>query len=96
MIRIRPLIFAIAAVVTAAAANPAAAQVKPFKVSGSGVVDYVPVQPGDAVRHWAIGHATELGRYYGEGKVQLVNIAEAQAELYRSLNEPQDLALRRR
>src|SRR5436305_3926209 len=31
-------------------------------------------------------------RLAGEGKVQLVNIAEAQAELYRSLNEPQDLA----
>jgi molybdopterin-guanine dinucleotide biosynthesis protein A len=31
-----------------------------------------------------------------EGKVQLVNVAEAEAELYRSLNEPQDLTLRRR
>ena len=31
-----------------------------------------------------------------EGKVQLVNVAKAEAELYRSLNEPQDLTLRRR
>ena len=30
-----------------------------------------------------------------EGKVQLVNVAGAEAELYRSLNEPQDLTLRR-
>src|SRR6266480_1669995 len=29
------------------------------------------------------------------GKVQLVKVSEAQAELYRSLNEPQDLTLRR-
>jgi molybdopterin-guanine dinucleotide biosynthesis protein A len=31
-----------------------------------------------------------------EGKVQLVNVAEAEAGFYRSLNEPQDLTLRRR
>jgi molybdopterin-guanine dinucleotide biosynthesis protein A len=29
-----------------------------------------------------------------EGKVQLVNVTAAEADLYRSLNEPQDLALR--
>jgi molybdopterin-guanine dinucleotide biosynthesis protein A len=35
-------------------------------------------------------------RLVDEGKVQLVNVAEAEAGLYRSLNEPQDLTLRRR
>jgi molybdenum cofactor guanylyltransferase len=35
-------------------------------------------------------------RLADEGKVQLVNVAEAEAGLYRSLNEPQDLTLRRR
>jgi hypothetical protein len=47
------------------------AQVKPFKVSGGGVADYIPVTPGDPVFHWAVGQATGLGRYYGEGRVQL-------------------------
>jgi molybdopterin-guanine dinucleotide biosynthesis protein A len=35
-------------------------------------------------------------RLADEGKVQLVNVAEAEADLYRSLNDPQDLTLRRR
>jgi molybdenum cofactor guanylyltransferase len=35
-------------------------------------------------------------RLAGEGKVQLVSVAEADADLYRSLNEPQDLTLLRR
>jgi len=35
-------------------------------------------------------------RLADEGKVQLVNVAEAEAGLYRSLNEPQDPTLRRR
>jgi molybdopterin-guanine dinucleotide biosynthesis protein A len=35
-------------------------------------------------------------RLADEGKVQLVKVSEAEAELYRSLNEPQDLTLRRR
>lgn len=61
----------VAAVLVAAASGKAHAQVKPFKVTGGGVVDYVPVQVGVPVFHWAIGEATELGRYYGEGKVQL-------------------------
>jgi molybdenum cofactor guanylyltransferase len=35
-------------------------------------------------------------RLADEGKVQLVNVAQAEAGLYRSLNDPQDLTLRRR
>jgi molybdenum cofactor guanylyltransferase len=33
-------------------------------------------------------------RLADEGKVRLVNVTEAEADLYRSLNEPQDLTLR--
>jgi molybdopterin-guanine dinucleotide biosynthesis protein A len=33
-------------------------------------------------------------RIADEGKVRLVNVTEAEADLYRSLNEPQDLTLR--
>jgi molybdopterin-guanine dinucleotide biosynthesis protein A len=35
-------------------------------------------------------------RLADEGKVQLVKVSEVEAELYRSLNEPRDLTLRRR
>ena len=35
-------------------------------------------------------------RLAGEGKIQLVKVSEAEAKLYRSLNEPQDLTLRLR
>jgi hypothetical protein len=65
--------FPLAAVVAALTltCQTAQGQVKPFKVRGGGVADYVPVTPGDAVFHWAVGQATELGQYYGEGKVQL-------------------------
>jgi hypothetical protein len=47
------------------------AQVKPFKVTGGGTADYIPVNVDEPVFHWAVGQATELGKYYGEGKVQL-------------------------
>jgi hypothetical protein len=49
----------------------AEAQVKPFKVTGGGFADYIPVTTGNPVFHFAEGQATELGRYYGEGRVQL-------------------------
>lgn len=47
------------------------AQVKPFKISGSGAgLDGLPL-PGQPARdHWVIGEATHLGRHYGEGTVQ--------------------------
>jgi hypothetical protein len=61
---------ALAAVLTLAC-QKAQAQVKPFKVTGAGIVDYVPVQTGVPVFHFAVGEATELGKYYGEGEVQL-------------------------
>jgi hypothetical protein len=51
--------------------NQAQAQVKPFKVTGGGVVDYIPLQLGVEVSHTAVGEATELGRYHGLGTFQL-------------------------
>jgi hypothetical protein len=46
--------------------------VKPFKVTGAGTADYVPIVPLVPVTHTAIGEGTELGRYHGAGKVQLL------------------------
>ncbi|QEH35187.1 hypothetical protein OJF2_37340 [Aquisphaera giovannonii] len=55
------------------AGSPAHAQVvKPFKVVGGGVAEYLPVVPDVASRHFAVGQATELGRYYGEGAFQVL------------------------
>jgi hypothetical protein len=49
----------------------AQAQVKPFKVSGEGVGPLGLPLPGQDPRpHWAVGEATHLGRYYGEGTLQ--------------------------
>jgi len=46
--------------------------VKPFKVTGAGTADYVPVVPFVPVFHDATGEATELGHYSGAGEVQLL------------------------
>lgn len=46
--------------------------VKPFKVKGAGIVEYVPLVPLVPVSHWAVGEGTGLGRYHGEGQVQLL------------------------
>jgi hypothetical protein len=60
-----------ALVVVLAGSRTAEAQVKPFKITGGGVADYVPL-PGDPPAfHYAVGQATGLGRYYGEGKVRV-------------------------
>jgi hypothetical protein len=47
------------------------AQVEPFKVSGRGIVDFIPLIPGQAAPHNADGTATHLGRYHAEGLVRL-------------------------
>lgn len=59
-------------VVGLASPHAQAQVVKPFKVTGAGTVDYVPLVPFVPVTHDAIGEATELGRYYGKGRVQLI------------------------
>lgn len=52
---------------------PARAQlVKPFKVTGAGTADYIPIVPFVPVHHDATGQATHLGRYHGEGSYQLL------------------------
>lgn len=54
------------------ASGAAEAQVKPFKITGGGVVDYIPITLNDPVFHWAVGTATHVGAYYGDAKVQLL------------------------
>jgi len=53
------------------APNQAEAQCKPFKIIGGGIAPNGLPLPGEPGRpHWAVGFATDLGFYYGEGEVQ--------------------------
>jgi hypothetical protein len=53
----------------------AEAQVKPFKVTGGGVApNGLSLVPGTPTPHWAVGEATELGKYYGAGNEQLLKL----------------------
>jgi len=53
------------------APNQAEAQVKPFKIIGGGIAPMGLPLPGEPGRpHWAVGFATDLGLYYGEGEVE--------------------------
>jgi hypothetical protein len=66
------------AVVFTLACHRAEAQVKPFKVVGAGLIpDGIPTTPLDPRPHWAVGVATELGRYFNEGVVQLLRFTSA-------------------
>ena len=47
----------------------AQAQVKPFKIVGAGIAPNGIPLPGGSASHWAIGEATHLGKYHGEGAV---------------------------
>ena len=67
-LRMAPL--AVCTLVLALASSQAQAQVVPFKVTGSGVVNYIPLPGDDPQYHFAVGHATHLGKYFGEGFVQ--------------------------
>jgi hypothetical protein len=62
----------LAAVLLCGAPAPARAQVsKPFKIVGAGAGPIGLPLPGQDPRpHWAIGQATELGRYDSEGTVR--------------------------
>jgi hypothetical protein len=65
-----PVLFTLAAALFVAPA-PAEAQVKPFKVSGEGIGPTGIPLPGQEPRlHWAVGHATHLGKYFGAGTVR--------------------------
>jgi hypothetical protein len=59
------------AIITVLAPTRVQAQVEPFKVSGSGIVDFIPQHGGPPAPHDADGTATHLGRYHAEGLVQL-------------------------
>lgn len=72
MVRNR-LIVALSLCTLALASSRAEAQVKPFKITGEGLVPYgIPITPLTPGFHWAVGQATELGRYYGEGLYNLL------------------------
>src|SRR2546423_961477 len=62
---------ALAVLAFALAASGAQAQTVPFKVTGAGYVEFVPAAEGQSAAHWAVGTATGLGQYYGEGAVRL-------------------------
>jgi hypothetical protein len=72
MLRSRSILMLIACIITLALAQPQAqAQVKPFKISGAGIAPTGLPLPGEPPRdHWAVGNATELGKYSGAGQVQ--------------------------
>jgi hypothetical protein len=51
--------------------SQAQAKDKPFKITGGGVApNGFPLPGGGSSAHWAVGHATHLGKYHGEGAVQ--------------------------
>ena len=56
-------------------ASSAQAQTKPFRVSGGGTVDALPLEGPET--HWATGQATELGEYYALGVVQIDEFTSA-------------------
>jgi hypothetical protein len=61
----------VCALAASLAPGRAHAQVEPFKVGGKGIVDFIPLSPGQAAPHDADGTATHLGRYHAEGLVRL-------------------------
>jgi hypothetical protein len=55
------------------AQNQVQAQVKPLKITGGGLApEGIFLTPGTPGPHWAVGNATELGNYYGEGFFQIL------------------------
>jgi hypothetical protein len=55
-------------------ASRAEAQVKPFKITGGGYApDGISLIPDTSAPHSAVGNATELGNYTGEGSFQILN-----------------------
>jgi hypothetical protein len=66
-----PLIAALAVCTLALAPSGAQAQIEPFKVTGSAIVDFIPLVEGQAAHHDADGTATHMGRYHAEGLVRL-------------------------
>lgn len=64
----------IATVALVLTVGQAQAQVKPFKISGSGVApNGIALIPGTPAPHSASGQANELGSYFGEGSFKLLN-----------------------
>ncbi len=49
----------------------ASAQIKPFKISGCGIAEKVPLTPGETAMHRSVGVATHLGAHTGQGRLKL-------------------------
>jgi hypothetical protein len=65
------VVFSVCTLALALAVNSAEAQEKPFKIIGAGVGPHGLPLPGEPARpHWAVGTATDLGWYYGDGEVE--------------------------
>ncbi len=69
--RLKAIVVSIGALlaVVALSSQQAQAQVKPFKIVGGGIAPHGIPLPGGSAPHWAVGVATHLGKYYGEGAV---------------------------
>lgn len=49
----------------------ASAQVKPFKIVGSGIADEIPLNTDQVEAHTSVGVATHLGAHTGQGELKL-------------------------
>jgi hypothetical protein len=79
MLRSRSMITLTACIITLALAQARAqAQVKPLKITGGGLAPAgIALTPGTPAPHWAVGTATELGKYYGQGFFQILDFTSA-------------------
>lgn len=50
--------------------NAIQAQVKPFKIKGAGIANYLPLPGDNPQAHFATGNASFLGNYFGQGMLQ--------------------------
>ncbi len=63
-------LFFVAAVALSGMDNVATGQIKPFKISGGGIAEYLPFPGDDPAFHFAVGTATHLGKYHGMGRIR--------------------------
>ena len=74
-------------VFVAVACSTAAADVKDFKITGGGLVDFVPLPGQDSQYHFAVGEATHVGRYFGEGYFHSIRFLSETTVLFKSSDD---------
>ena len=70
----RPIVLmcAVCTIAFAPATTRAEAQTRPFRIAGGGIAPEGLPLPDEAPRpHWSVGTATSLGKYTGEGSVEI-------------------------